>query len=85
MGLVADPSGSPGPVQADSIAVGSAVGAFTLSDLPSIQHILFPMQTQLLSLHAHTLLACSHSHHFCHNAGADRPACVIDKNIKHVF
>ena len=38
MGLVADLPGSPGPVQADSIAVGSAVGAFTLSDLPSIQH-----------------------------------------------
>ena len=42
MGLVADPSGSPGPVQADSIAVGSAVGAFTLSNLPSIQHFLSP-------------------------------------------
>ena len=42
MGLVADASGSPGPVQADSIAVGSAVGAFTLSDLPSIQHLLSP-------------------------------------------
>ena len=40
MGLVADPLGSPGPVQADSIAVGSAVGAFTLSDLPSMQHLL---------------------------------------------
>ena len=43
MGLVADPLGSPEPVQADSIAVGSAVGAFTLSDLPSIQHFLSVM------------------------------------------
>ena len=47
MGLVADPYGSPRPVKADSIAVGSAVGAFTLSDLPSIQHPhLFPTYQQ---------------------------------------
>lgn len=39
MGLVADPLGSPAPVQADSIAVGSAVDAFTLSYLPSSQYI----------------------------------------------
>ena len=52
MGLVADPSGSPEPVQADSIAVGSAVGAFTLSDLPSIQHFLSPT----FHFHAHQLL-----------------------------
>ena len=57
MGLVADPPGSPGPVQADSIAVGSAVGAFTLSDLPSIQHILSPTLVHLFFVHAHLVHA----------------------------
>ena len=59
MGLVADPLGSPGPVQADSIAVGSAVSAFTLSDLPSIQHLLSPES------HSYTLLDLFSVHISC--------------------
>lgn len=40
MGLVADPSGSLGHVQAGSMAMGSAIGACTLLNLPSIQQLL---------------------------------------------
>lgn len=57
MGLVADPSGSPGRLQADSIAVGSAVSAFTLSDIPSMQHLVSP--DSYIHQHSTVIMLCA--------------------------